>query len=104
MGTGHNLRRVFLYYFSSARKWTNCVIVPMRPCGLRMLEASKNDASSEWDVSRMLIVMSVKPTFADELLKVNSALKSIFSLMEYQWKTMKFEERNKAIQNKLTLN
>ena len=85
MGTGHNLRRVFLYYFSSARKWTNCAIVPMRPCGLRMLnEASKNDASSEWDVSRMLIVMSVKPTFTDELLKVNSALKSISSLVEDQ--------------------
>ena len=26
-----------LYYFSSARKWTNCAIVPMRPCDLRML-------------------------------------------------------------------
>ena len=33
MGTSHNLRRVFffLYYVSSARKWTNCAIVPMRP-------------------------------------------------------------------------
>ena len=32
MGTGHNLRRFFfLYYFSSARKWTNCAIVPVRP-------------------------------------------------------------------------
>ena len=30
MGTRHNLRRVFsffLYYVSSARKWTNCAIV-----------------------------------------------------------------------------
>ena len=29
----------------------------------------------------MLIVMSVKPTLTDELLKVNSALKSIFSVI-----------------------
>ena len=34
--------------------------------------------------SRMLIVMSVKPTLTDELLKVNSALKSIFSVIEDQ--------------------
>ena len=31
MGAGHNMLWVFLYYFSSARKWTNCTIVPMRP-------------------------------------------------------------------------
>ena len=30
----------------------------------------------------MLIVMSVKPSLTDELLKVNSALKVIFSLIE----------------------
>ena len=30
----------------------------------------------------MLIVMSIKPTLTDELLKVNSALKSIFSAIE----------------------
>ena len=89
MGTGHNLRRVFLYYFSSARKGTNCAIIPIRPCGHRMLyfleswsEASKK--RSDRDFSRMLIVMSVKPTLTDELLKVNSALKSIFSVIEDQ--------------------
>ena len=32
----------------------------------------------------MLIVMSVKPTLTDELLKVNFALKSIFSVIEGQ--------------------
>ena len=39
---------------------------------------------SEWDFSRMLIVMSVKFTLRDELLKVNSnsALELIFSVME----------------------
>ena len=87
MGTGHNLRRVFffLYYVSSARKWPNCAIVSMTPCGLRMLnEASKKCASSEWDLSRMLIVMSVKPSLTDELLKENSALKPIFSVIEDQ--------------------
>ena len=32
----------------------------------------------------MLIVMSVKPTLTDELLKVNSAWKVIFSVIEDQ--------------------
>ena len=32
----------------------------------------------------MLIVMSVKPALTDELLKVNSALKLIFSVIEDQ--------------------
>ena len=32
----------------------------------------------------MLIVMSVKPTLTDELLKVNSALKLMFSVIEDQ--------------------
>ena len=32
----------------------------------------------------MLIVMSVKPTLTDELLKVNSALRSILSVIEDQ--------------------
>ena len=74
------MRRVFfLYYFSSARKWTNCAIVPMI-----IIKPRRNDASSEWDFSRMLIVMSVEPTLTDELLKVNSALKSILSVIEDQ--------------------
>ena len=42
----------------------------------------RNDPSSEWDFSRMLIVMSVKPTLTDKLLKVNSALKLILSVIE----------------------
>ena len=47
-------------------------------------QRSLDDARSEWDFSRMLIVMSVKPTLTDELLKVNSALKPIFSVIEDQ--------------------
>ena len=35
-------------------------------------------------ISRMLIVMSVRPTLTDELLKVNSALKIIFSIIKDQ--------------------
>ena len=35
----------------------------------------------EWDFSRMFIVMSVKPTLTDELLKVNSTLQIIFSVI-----------------------
>ena len=38
----------------------------------------------EWLFSRMFIVMSVKPTLTDELLKVNSTLKIIFSVIEDQ--------------------
>ena len=38
----------------------------------------------EWDFSRMFIVTSVKPTLTDELLKVNSTLKIIFSVIEDQ--------------------
>ena len=40
---------------------------------------------SEWDFSRMLIVMSVKFTLRDELLELNSALELIFSVMEDQY-------------------
>ena len=45
-------------------------------------EASKKRSDREF--SRMLFVMSVKPTLTDELLKVNSALKLIFSVIEDQ--------------------
>ena len=38
----------------------------------------------EWDFSRMFIVMSVKPTLTDELLKVNSTLQVIFSVIQDQ--------------------
>ena len=69
MGTGHNMRCGFFFCISPAA--FACSTKPRR-----------NDSSSEWDVSRMLIVMSVKPTLTDELLKVNSALKSIFSVIE----------------------
>ena len=70
-------------------KLRNSIHEALRPCGLRMLyfPDSWNEASkkrSKWDFSRMLIVMSVKPTLTDELLKVNSALKSTFSVIEDQ--------------------
>ena len=38
---------------------------------------------SDWDFSRMRIVMSVKPSLT-ELLKVNSALKPILFVIEVQ--------------------
>ena len=41
-----------------------------------------NEDLGDWDFSRMLIVMSAKPTLTDELVKVNSALKPIFSVIE----------------------
>ena len=41
-------------------------------------------ALGDLDFSRMLIVMSVKSSLADELLKVNSALKPVFSVIEDQ--------------------
>ena len=41
-------------------------------------------ALGDGDFSRMLIVMYVKPTLADEPLEVNSALKPIFSVIEDQ--------------------
>ena len=40
---------------------------------------------SDWDFSRVLIVMSVKPALTDELLKLNSAFKPIFSVIEDQY-------------------
>ena len=48
------------------------------------LTAKASKKRSDRDFSRMLIVMSVRPTFTDELLKVNSALKLIFSVIEDQ--------------------
>ena len=84
-----NLVHLHVAYVTSSRKWTDCAIVPTRPCGLRMLyfPDSWNEASkkrSEWDFSRLLIVMSVKFTLRDKLLKVNSALKLIISVIEDQ--------------------
>ena len=40
----------------------------------------------------MLIVMSVKPTLPDKLLKVNSALKLILSVIEDQCSEVRSEE------------
>ena len=79
----------FLYYFSSARKWTNCAIVSMRPCGLHLLyfPDSWNETSkkrSDWNFSRVVIVLSLKLTLTYELLKLNSALKLILSVIEGQ--------------------
>ena len=86
MGTSHKMRRFsfFLYYVSSARKWTNCTIVPLRPSHAQRSLEEMMRVRCEWDFSRMFIVMSVKPTFTDELLKVNSTLKIIFSVIEGQ--------------------
>ena len=42
----------------------------------------------------MLIVMSVKPSLTDQLFKVNSALKSIFSMIEDQCSGGHYEVRS----------
>ena len=88
---GHNLRWVlffFWYYFSSARKWTNCAIVPMMPWqpthALFPWQLKRSlEERSDRDFSRMLIAMSVKPTLTDELLKVNSG--TILIVPEEGW-------------------
>ena len=48
----------------------------------------------------MLIVMSVKPTLTDELLKVNSALKVIFSLIGDQCSGGHFRTRSRYLGKK----
>ena len=55
---------------------------PMRPSPVN--EDFKGAIRPRRNEASMLIVMSVKPTLTDELLKVNSALKSIFSVIEDQ--------------------
>jgi len=60
---------------------------PWGLCGLRMRADSWSEATRKWSdrgFSRMLIVMSVKPTLTDEQLKVNSAFKPILSVIEDQ--------------------
>ena len=67
----------------------------------------KYEARSDWEFSRMLIIMSVKPILTDELLKVNSALRPVFSVIVDPCsggRTMKVEMGKTALQNKLTSN
>ena len=52
-------------------------------CGLTA-EAKPRRNEAKRFFSRMLIVMSVKPTLTDKLLKVNSSLKPIFSVIDDQ--------------------
>ena len=53
-----------------------------------------------------MLVMSVKLTLTDEVLKVNSALKPVFSVIEDQCSggQQSSKRENTALQNKLTLN
>ena len=65
-------------------KLRNSTLEALRPShAQRSLEEMKR-GRCEWDFSRMFIVMSVKPTLTDELLKVNSTLQIIFSVIEGQ--------------------
>ena len=55
----------------------------------------------------MLIVMSVKPTLTDELITTQSEFCFEINILcdrrSVQWRTLKFEMRKTALQNKLTL-
>ena len=65
-------------------KLRNSTLEALRPShAQRSLEETMRERC-EWDFSRMFIVMSVKPSLTDELLKVNSTLKIIFSVIEDQ--------------------
>ena len=61
------------------RKSTHEALRPSHP--QRSLEEFMR-VRCEWDLSRMFIVMSVKPTLTDEPLKVNSTLQIIFSVID----------------------
>ena len=65
-------------------KLRNNTLEALRPSHAQRILEEMMRVRCEWDFSRMLIVMSVKPTLTDELLKVNSALKLIFSVIEVQ--------------------
>ena len=65
-------------------KLRNSTLEALRPSYAQRSLEEMMRVRCEWDFSRMYIVMPVKPTLTDELLKVNSTLKIIFSVMEDQ--------------------
>ena len=65
-------------------KLRNSTLEALRPSHAQRSLEEMMRVRCEWDFSRMFIVMSVKPTLTDELLKVNSTLKIKFSVIEDQ--------------------
>ena len=65
-------------------KLRNSTLEALRPSHAQRSLEELMQVRCEWDFPRMFIVMSVKPTLTDELLKVNSTLKIIFSVIEGQ--------------------
>ena len=65
-------------------KLRNSTLEALRPSHAQRSREEMMRVRCEWFFSRMFIVMSVKPSLTDELLKVNSTLKIIFSVIEDQ--------------------
>ena len=63
-------------------KLRNSTLEALRPSHAQRSLEEWMRVRCEWDFSRMFIVMSVKPTLTDELLKVNSTLQIIFSVID----------------------
>ena len=63
-------------------KLRNSTLEALRPSHAQRSLEELMRVRCEWDFSRMFIVMSVKPTLTDELLKVNSTLQIIFSVID----------------------
>ena len=63
-------------------KLRNSTLEALRPSPTQRSLEELMRVRCEWDFSRMFIVMSVKPTLTDELLKVNSTLQIIFSVID----------------------
>ena len=65
-------------------KLRNSTLEALRPSHAQRSLEKMMRIRCEWDFARMFIVMSVKTTLTDELLKVNSTLQIIFSVIEDQ--------------------
>jgi len=65
-------------------KLRNNTLEALRPSHAQRSVEGMMRVRCEWDISRMFIVMSVKPTLTDELLTVNSTLQIILSVIEDQ--------------------
>ena len=63
-------------------KLRNSTLEALRPSHAQRSPEESMRVRCEWDFSRMFIVLSVKPTLTDELLKVNYTLQIIFSVID----------------------
>ena len=76
------------YYVSFARKWSNCAIIPMRPLRTSYALFPRQLKRSLEEIKRLGLFnnfcRNVRKDYFDRIFKVNSALKSIFSVIEDQ--------------------